>query len=151
MGVFCVGLLVLGRKVVCGRAGEAAEGVLAGEDPATKVGAVGGCEEGFRRLCCFCLFGLDLSRSRGCEEVDGADDEEAEGEARAVHGGVVVRQESADAALPVAEVARRVEGRIVWIHGGMCGGLEKVYGREQEKAPKRRKEGKRQVGVLWVF
>lgn len=83
MSVFCIGLLILRREVMRGRAGEAAEGVLAGEDPAAKVGAVGGCEEGFC-CCCCCLFG-GSGRSRWCEEVDGADDEEAEGEARAVH------------------------------------------------------------------
>lgn len=44
MGVLCIGLLILWRKIVCGRAGEATEGVLAGEDPTAKVGAVGGGE-----------------------------------------------------------------------------------------------------------
>lgn len=141
MGVFCVGLLVLWRKVVCGRAGEAAEGMLAGEDPATKVDAVGGCEEGF---CC-CLFGLDLGgrRRRRSKQVDGADDEEAEGEARAVHGGVVMRQESADAALPVAEVARRVEGRIVRVHDDVCDGLKRLHVRVNLKELQRKKGGKK--------
>lgn len=78
-----------------GRATKAAMGMLEAEDPGAQAGAVFGRDEG-------------RGRRRG-QEIEGGDDEEAEGQADAVIARVVVREDRAKAALPILNMAGCVE------------------------------------------
>lgn len=93
------------REDVRGAAAKATVRVLARQDPGAQAAAVCGGEEGALLL-------VVCGRGGGGEQVDCGDDEEAEGQALAVVGRVVVGQQGAGAALPVAEVAGFVEGRV---------------------------------------
>lgn len=73
------------REDVRGAAAEAAVGVLARQDPGAQAAAVCGGEEGALLLVVVCGRG-------GGEKVECGDDEEAEGQALAVVGRVVVGQ-----------------------------------------------------------
>lgn len=81
-----------------GRAAKAAMGMLESEDPGAQAGAVLGGDE--RR-----------GRRRG-QEVEGRNDEEAEGQTDAVVARVVVREDGVKAALPVLDMAGCVERRL---------------------------------------
>lgn len=74
------------REDVRGAAAEAAVGVLARQDPGAKAAAVCGGEEGALLLV------VGGRGGGGGEQVDCGDDEEAEGQALAVVGRVVVGQ-----------------------------------------------------------
>ncbi|KAK5635549.1 hypothetical protein RRF57_011261 [Xylaria bambusicola] len=88
--------------------------MLVPEDPSAQLWAFLGWDEG--------------RRGRRRQQVEGGEDEEAEGQAGAVITRVVVREPRAEAALPVPDMASCVKRRIVEHRGRGHGGCAMSVG-----------------------